>query len=283
MVRPAATSPSQRPQARTCSTGRGGGASTARASRVRSWSFSSTRSRPRHARVHRRQRDRPRRRQPRRHRDGHRRQAGAGCRNVAFGSEAGVGASAVILVRNGTVDAAIHQGADIQSNGGSGLAARPRIRGHAADRHRRRGRRHRWRCRVGHRQRLVERHDRAIERTSTSAGRRPGGGSDTTTIFSLAGALSFGGTAGVGAGIDVEVLTKSPRRDRATRSGGGHGDVVIDAASSEKLTSVAVGVASAVPPGSTSRRVSVIDITNDAFIANAATSADGTTIAPAAA
>jgi hypothetical protein len=202
--------------------------------------------------------------------------------NVAFGSEAGVGASAVVLVRNGTVDAAIHQGADIQSNGGSGLAVA-----------------------------ATQSEDMLLIAIGGAGGGTAGvagsvvvnvttnstaahidqdvdisgvgvrvAASDTTTIFSLAGALSFGGTAGVGAGIDVEVITKVTeawiaRRVQATVTG----NVVIDAASSEKLTSVAVGGGFGGTAGvNVNVGVSVIDITTNAFIANAATPADAATI-----
>ena len=45
--------------------------------------------------------------------------------NVAIGGgSAGVGASVVVVVRDGVVDAAVHQHADVQANGGSGLRAR---------------------------------------------------------------------------------------------------------------------------------------------------------------
>src|SRR5262249_57650233 len=42
--------------------------------------------------------------------------------NVAVGTgSAGVGAAAIVLIRHGNVDAAVHQNADIQANGGEGL------------------------------------------------------------------------------------------------------------------------------------------------------------------
>ncbi|MEA3511109.1 MAG: hypothetical protein U9R51_06700, partial [Actinomycetota bacterium] len=65
---------------------------------------------------------------------------------------------------------------------------------------------------------------------------------DTTTIFGLAGALAVGGSVGVGAGVDVEVVTKHTYAwigDDATVNA--LGNITVDATSSEKVTTVSVG------------------------------------------
>ena len=65
---------------------------------------------------------------------------------------------------------------------------------------------------------------------------------DTTSILSLAGALAIGGTAGVGAGVDVEVVNKDTEAWIAgTVNATLSGDVSVDATSSESVTSIAVG------------------------------------------
>jgi len=43
-------------------------------------------------------------------------------------------------------------------------------------------------------------------RAMASGSESPGPASDDTTVLSLAGVLAVGGTAGVGVGVDVEVV-----------------------------------------------------------------------------
>ncbi|MGH3368825.1 MAG: hypothetical protein ACRDPR_02390, partial [Nocardioidaceae bacterium] len=67
---------------------------------------------------------------------------------------------------------------------------------------------------------------------------------DDTSIFSLAGALAIGGTAGVGAGVDVEVVTKDTQAwigDDAvlgTATSPLTGNVTVDATSTEDILSI---------------------------------------------
>src|SRR6185436_21128031 len=87
-------------------------------------------------------------------------------------------------------------------------------------------------------------------------------------------------TAGVGAGIDVEVLTKHTEawianRVQATLTG----NVAVVANSSEKLISIAVGGGfGGTASVNVNVGVSVIDITTRAYVADAATPTDGTRI-----
>jgi len=91
--------------------------------------------------------------------------------------------------------------------------------------------------------------------------------SDTTTLFSTAGALSGGGSAGIGAGIDVGVITKNTQAYIATASVNAGGNVIVQAESSETITSVvaSLGVGGSVGIAG-SIGVYVLSVTTRAFI-----------------
>ena len=151
--------------------------------------------------------------------------------NIAIGGfSAGVGASAVILVRNGTVDAAIHQNASVSGNGGSGLTVSATqvvkgnyiaVGGAGGD--------------EGVAGSVVVDVMNDSTKAHIDGGVTIGGAgaavsaSDSTSILSIAGAVAAGGTAGVGAGVDVEVVTKDTEASIAgTATATVTGDVTVD-------------------------------------------------------
>jgi len=89
--------------------------------------------------------------------------------------------------------------------------------------------------------------DRSAEVTAEDAGASEPGVSiaadDTTTIVSVAGSLAIGGTAGIGFGADVNVITKDTWAyiDSGVTADV-EGDIIVTADSSEDFTSVAAGV-----------------------------------------
>ena len=204
--------------------------------------------------------------------------------NVAVGGgSAGVGASVVVLVRNGTVDAAVHQNAHVDADGGNGLSVSATqsvngiyiaVGGAGGDS-------------VGVAGSVVV----DVMSDSTKAhvdggvviGDAPSAGlhvsaTDTTSIISIAGAIAIGGTAGVGAGVDVEVVSKDTEAWLAgTVNATLSGDATVDATSSESLTSIAVGGGFAGTAAvNVNVGVPVFNVTTDAYIAGGATvSADG--------
>src|SRR2546428_9762643 len=115
-----------------------------------------------------------------------------------------------------------------------------------------------------------------IGTATTRSGGVAVGATDTTKILSLAGALAIGGTAGVGAGIDVEVISKHTEAwigqntsIRVTRN------VPVDATSSEKALSLAVGGGfGGTAAVNVNVGVSVYDITTTASIDGNFSSAD---------
>ncbi len=167
--------------------------------------------------------------------------------NVAIGGSAGVGASAAILVRSGDVDAAVHSGANVDAGGtGLGVSATQTenltliavggaggedagVAGSVV---------------VDDMSNTTLAH---VDKNVTVGGDTPSAAAsvsatDTTSITAVAGEVAAGGTAGVGAGIDVEVITK----DTEASIGEGSsvtvgGDVTVDATSSESVNSIAVG------------------------------------------
>ena len=111
------------------------------------------------------------------------------------------------------------------------------------------GRRHR---RVDHRRRAHRQRRRRASAPTRSSTRPTGAAgrqdvvviaSDHTTIVGVAGMLAIGGTAGIGVGVDIEVITKTTSAiDRRPAAGSrANGDVVVSADSSEKITSISVG------------------------------------------
>src|SRR4029077_13449453 len=165
---------------------------------------------------------------------------------VNFGESAGVGASATILVRHGLVDASVGSGADVQALGGAGLTVTANqtenlvfvavggsggedagVAGSVV---------------VDDMHSTTKAHiDSGAVISGPSAGTAVAA-TATTTILSIAGALAIGGTAGVGAGIDVEVVSKDTEATIDNlASVATSGDVTVDATSSENITSIAVG------------------------------------------
>ncbi|WP_345337994.1 hypothetical protein, partial [Actinomadura viridis] len=66
--------------------------------------------------------------------------------------------------------------------------------------------------------------------------------SDHTTVLALAGILAIGGTAGVGVGVDVEVIHKTTSASiGAGTTVRANGDVVVQAISSDDIKSISVG------------------------------------------
>ena len=99
--------------------------------------------------------------------------------------------------------------------------------------------------------------------------------SDLTTIMGISGAVAIGGDAGVGAGVDAEIIGKDTEAwmgvgDNATVNG----DVTVDATSSETGTSIAVGGAFAGDVAVTvNAGVSVYTITTKAYVGGICTAA----------
>ena len=157
-------------------------------------------------------------------------------------SSAGVAVSVIVIDRHGRVDAGVVTGADIQSNGGTGLTVSATqsedldliaIGGAGGDS-----------AAVAGSvvvDVLIDHTLAHIDDGVTVGGPSAGvavAASDTTSILGLAGALAIGGDAGVGVGLDVESLTKD------TEAWIGHGgtitvtgNVTVDATSSESVTS----------------------------------------------
>ena len=109
-----------------------------------------------------------------------------------------------------------------------------------------------------------------ITTTDGSPGSGPGvmvTAADPLTLLSTSGALAAGGDAGLGAGVDVDSITKNTQAFIATATVNADGNVLVQATSAENLTSVtaAVGVS-----GTTavvgSAGVYVLTITTRAFI-----------------
>ncbi|MGH2998311.1 MAG: beta strand repeat-containing protein, partial [Gaiellaceae bacterium] len=183
-------------------------------------------------------------------------------------SSAGVGVSVTVLVRKGAVDAHIASTADLTvgsllveaiQNGTYILVAGAGAGGSSA----------------GVAGSVVvdvptDTTTATLDGTTNAGGTVAVSASDTSDITSVAGQISIGGDAGVGVGIDVEVITKTttaqiaPTANVTTTSGG---DVTVDATSSENALSIAAGIAlggtAAVAVNAT---VSAYDITTDAYI-----------------
>ena len=205
---------------------------------------------------------------------------------IAIGSTAGVGAASTTLVRSMTVDAGVGSGANLRA-GGTGLAVTgaenadltliavggagggdvgvagsvvvdvltDNVSGHLDD-------------------------NTVIGSVSTPTSAVAVGATDTTSILALAGQITFGGTAGVGAGVDVEVIHKS-----TVASVGKHvvatvgGNVSVDATSSEKITSLSVGGGfGGTASVNVNAAVPVIDVTTVARIVDGTSSLDGAVI-----
>ena len=177
----------------------------------------------------------------------------------------------------------MHEGAQVYAGGGLGLVV-------SATQNEdilliavaRRRRQHRGRRRLGRRQR----HDATTTKAHVDAnvtvavGRSAGvavSATDTTSIFALSGTVGVGGTAGVGAGVDVEVVTKDTEAwigkdvDITVT-----GDVTVDATSSEDAISISAGgeLRRHGRRVSVNAAVSVFDITTQAFVADGTSAGD---------
>ncbi|MGU3647355.1 hypothetical protein ACLBXX_20565, partial [Microbacterium sp. C23T] len=198
--------------------------------------------------------------------------------NLAIGGgSAGVGASAVVVVRGSTVEAEVGAGADIRA-GGAGLTVS-----------------------------AIQSADLLLLAVGGSGGGTAGvAGSvvvntttdvtkasllgsvsqpttnvavkaqDDTTILSLAGQLTYGGTAGVGAGVDVEVLNKTTEawigNDAVVR---GSGNLTVDAISTEGIDSISVGGGfGGTAAVNVNAGVSVINVTTRAFVQDGTSASD---------
>ena len=207
--------------------------------------------------------------------------------NIAIGTgSAGVGASAAILVRNGTVDAAVRTGADVDADGGSGLVVSASqnadvllisvagaggnsagVAGSAV---------------VNVMTNSTKAH---IDQGATVGGDATSAGvavsaTDITSVLSLSGTVGIGGTAGVGAGVDVEVINKTTEawiaKDVTINA---TGNVTVDAASSEDATSIAAGGSfGGTAAVSVNAGVSVYNITTRAYVADGTGAGDATSI-----
>ncbi|MFL5756907.1 MAG: hypothetical protein ACJ77N_11475, partial [Chloroflexota bacterium] len=205
--------------------------------------------------------------------------------NIAVGTgSAGVGASAAILVRSGVVDAAVHQGAQIVAGSGNGLVVSATqnedlllisvsgaggnsagVAGSAV---------------VDVMTNTTTAHvDENVTVGAGSAGLQVAA-KDTTSILSIAGALAIGGTAGVGAGVDVEVINKDTEAwvgnlANVTVSG----NATVDATSHEDLTSIAVGGGfGGTAAVNVNVGVSVFNVTTNAFIDGGPLAGDGASV-----
>jgi hypothetical protein len=197
--------------------------------------------------------------------------------NVSIGGAGGVGVSNTTLVRTDVTEAYIGQNATIMSSGGSGLSITAStsenvttlavggagggsagVAGSAT-------------VNVWHDTTLAYvDHGTTVNATSMQFGVTPSvliQATDTTTIFSTAGALALGGSAGIGAGVDVGVITKDTEAYIATATVTAGGDVRVLATSSETITSIDASVSvggSAAVAGNAG--VYVLNVTTRAFI-----------------
>ncbi|MHB1242601.1 MAG: beta strand repeat-containing protein, partial [Gaiellaceae bacterium] len=189
---------------------------------------------------------------------------------LAFGSSAGVGVSASILTRSTDVIAAIGAGGVVAADDvsvtagqsedvtllaiGGGGASTAGVAGSAT---------------VGVFDSLT--HASVGDGTDvTATGDVTVAASDETELLGIAGALAIGGTAGVGVGVDVEVLEKSTQAwIGAGASVDAAGNVIVEAVSSEDVLSISAGVAiGGTAAVSVNAGVSVLTITTRAFVAS---------------
>ena len=192
--------------------------------------------------------------------------------NISFGDSAGVGVATVVLVRNGVVDAHVATGASLTAGvdgitvsatqsenqilvagagaggGDAGVAGSVVV------------------------DVLDNSTTATLDGTSTSGGTVAVSASDTTNDVSVAGQLAIGGTAGVGVGVDVEVISKDTEASIAPFASvttTGAGNVTVGATSQESVVQVAAGLAVGGSAAvAVNAGVSVYSITTDATIGN---------------
>jgi hypothetical protein len=112
--------------------------------------------------------------------------------------------------------------------------------------------------------------------TVTASGGTPGNGpglivtaADPLSLFTTAGALAAGGDAGLGAGVNVDKIVKNTQAYIATATVSANGNVLVQARSAEKTTSITAMVgASGTVAIDGSGNVYVLNITTRAFIGN---------------
>ena len=196
--------------------------------------------------------------------------------NLAIGGgSAGIGASAVIVVRSSIVEAGVASGSDIQA-GGAGLTVSAVQSGD-------------WKfiavAGAGGNSAGVAGSVVVDVLNDTTKAHIDGGATvslpttnvavlaqDTTTVLSLAGVIAVGGTAGVGAGVDVEVITKDTEAWIGAGAGISEtGNLTVDAKSKETVTSISVGGGfGGTAAVNVNAAVSALNITTKAFLADAA-------------
>ncbi|MFL6035275.1 MAG: beta strand repeat-containing protein, partial [Gaiellaceae bacterium] len=216
--------------------------------------------------------------------------------NLQFGSSAGIGIASAILVRSGTVDAAV-KGGDITSRGTNGLSVSATqsenvfllavagsgggdagvagsvvvdVQNNTTKAHIDNGAR--VNCAIA---------DSCANGGSPSSSQGVAvAATDTTTIVSIAGALAYGGSAGVGVGIDVEVVTKDTEAFVGNAgTAQAKGNVSVDATSSEDVLSISVGGGfSGTAAVTVNAGVSVLDVTTKAYVADGTNSGNGAKI-----
>jgi LPXTG-motif cell wall-anchored protein len=198
--------------------------------------------------------------------------------NLTVGGDAGVGVSSSVLVRTGVVDAGIAAGDDVVALGAPGLAVTATqsenetllaVGGAASGTAAVSGS-----ATVGVQNDTTHAHlDTGVTVNGDDTSAQAGSGialaaSDTTTLRGVAGQLAVGGSAGVGAGADVEVLNKSTQAWIAPGVAVSvAGDATIDATSSETVTSISTGGAIGGDVGvAVNASVPVFTITTQAWI-----------------
>ena len=104
--------------------------------------------------------------------------------------------------------------------------------------------------------------------------------SDNTTVNGVAGVLAIGGTAGVGAGVDVEKITKDTEAwIDAGAIVSANGDITVNANSNETVNSVSAGGSFAGTAAVTvNAAVSLFNITTKAYINGGATAGSGAVV-----
>ena len=207
---------------------------------------------------------------------------------VAAGGTAGIGVSSVVLVRTGKVDAGIAESDHVIAKGSSGLsisatqsenfdatAVAGAVGGTAG---------------VAGSATVAVHTDETyayigagviVNGTNTGASAAQGvavSASDRTTSTGRSGQLALGGTAGVGAGVDVQVITKDTRAWIAPRAQvAANGNVTVDSDSEEKIVSISAGGSAGGTVGvSVNAAVSVISVTTRATIGEECAAATAT-------
>ncbi|MGA2499913.1 MAG: hypothetical protein ABSH20_19420, partial [Tepidisphaeraceae bacterium] len=192
---------------------------------------------------------------------------------LAFGGTAGVGLSAVVLVKTNTVNADVAAQANITAAGLTVSATQPdtvqvvAVAGAGGGTAGVAG--------SGSVEVINETTDAWIDQNAIvhTSGSVMVTATNNTNILGVAGALAIGGEAGVGAGVDVEVITK----DTQAWIGGSASvtaglNVIVNARSSETQTSISAGgagggtAAIAINAG-----VPILDITTEAHVDSGAT------------